>query len=47
MMRYLNWDVLLFPEDLKIPIQEFDIRCYALPVSSGSSPTLVHTQELS
>ncbi|KAA6416152.1 MAG: hypothetical protein FRX48_00872 [Lasallia pustulata] len=26
-MRYLNWDVLLFPEGSKVPIQEFKTCC--------------------
>jgi hypothetical protein len=26
-MRYSNWDVLLFPERFKIPIQEFRTQC--------------------
>lgn len=26
-MRYENWDVLLFPEDSNIPIQEFKTEC--------------------
>ena len=29
-MRYLNWDVLLFPADSKIPLQEFKTSCYAV-----------------
>lgn len=27
-MRYENWDVLLFPEDSKVPIQEFKTQCF-------------------
>lgn len=27
-MRYMNWDVLLFPEGSKTPIQEFKTNCY-------------------
>ncbi|RJE19698.1 hypothetical protein PHISCL_07973 [Aspergillus sclerotialis] len=27
-MRYENWDVLLFPENSKIPIQEFKTQCF-------------------
>ena len=40
-MRYQNWDVLLFPTGLRIPIQEFKTACYAiydgesLPTSLG------------
>ncbi|KAI1628982.1 hypothetical protein EDD37DRAFT_30955 [Exophiala viscosa] len=29
-MRYQTWDVLLFPGDSKVPIQEFDTKCYAI-----------------
>ncbi|KIW15489.1 hypothetical protein PV08_05535 [Exophiala spinifera] len=34
-MRYQDWDVLLFPGDSKIPIQEFDTKCYALEQASS------------
>lgn len=27
-MRYENWDVLLFPESSKVPIQEFRTQCF-------------------
>lgn len=27
-MRYRNWDVLLFPEGSKVPIQEFKTQCF-------------------
>ncbi|KAL4897428.1 hypothetical protein BDV59DRAFT_197721 [Aspergillus ambiguus] len=27
-MRYEDWDVLLFPEDSKVPIQEFKTQCF-------------------
>ena len=27
-MRYTNWDVLLFPEGSKVPLQEFQTSCY-------------------
>ncbi|KAK5281072.1 2-isopropylmalate synthase (Alpha-isopropylmalate synthase) (Alpha-IPM synthetase) [Exophiala xenobiotica] len=36
-MRYQNWDVLLFPADSKIPIQEFDTKCYALEQNGRAS----------
>lgn len=29
-MRYLHWDVLLFPETSKIPMQEFKTGCYVV-----------------
>jgi len=31
-MRYLHWDVLLFPDESRIPIQEFDVKCHALSI---------------
>ncbi|KAJ5621993.1 hypothetical protein N7528_005225 [Penicillium herquei] len=27
-MRYENWDILLFPEGSKVPVQEFKTQCY-------------------
>lgn len=27
-MRYMNWDVLLFPNGSKVPLQEFKSACY-------------------
>lgn len=27
-MRYDNWDVILFPKDSHVPIQEFKTACY-------------------
>ena len=30
-MRYTNWDVLLFAESSKVPIQEFKTNCFAIP----------------
>lgn len=27
-MRYRNWDILLFPEGSKAPIQEFKTQCF-------------------
>lgn len=29
-MRYLNWDVLLFPAESKVPLQEFKSGCYVV-----------------
>jgi hypothetical protein len=45
-MRYQNWDVLLFPADSKIPIQEFDTKCYALEQSECSPTPRCLVQEL-
>lgn len=27
-MRYENWDILLFPEGARVPIQEFKTQCF-------------------
>jgi hypothetical protein len=27
-MRYDNWDIILFPEDSNIPIQEYKTACF-------------------
>lgn len=32
-MRYQAWDVLLFPGDSRVPIQEFDTKCYPIDQS--------------
>ncbi|KAJ5632176.1 hypothetical protein N7490_008515 [Penicillium lividum] len=45
-MRYENWDVLLFPEGCRVPIQEFKTQCFVtkdmdspyLQVSAATSP---------
>lgn len=29
-MRYLNWDVLLFPAGSKVPMQEYKTGCYVV-----------------
>ncbi|KAH7086363.1 hypothetical protein FB567DRAFT_497466 [Paraphoma chrysanthemicola] len=40
-MRYENWDVILFPRDSHIPIQEFNTACYSTSDRNGQqSPTL-------
>ncbi|KAF2128120.1 hypothetical protein P153DRAFT_432501 [Dothidotthia symphoricarpi CBS 119687] len=40
-MRYDNWDVILFPRDSPIPIQEFKTACYVSPDELGRQlPTL-------
>ena len=40
-MRYLNWDVLLFPAGSKVPMQEFKTGCYVVQDSEFlSSDTL-------
>jgi hypothetical protein len=33
-MRYNDWDVILFPKDSHIPIQEFKTACYHAQDSS-------------
>ncbi|KAJ5659055.1 hypothetical protein N7507_005506 [Penicillium longicatenatum] len=45
-MRYENWDVLLFPESCKVPVQEFKTQCFVtkdtespyLQISASMSP---------
>ena len=29
-MRYENWDVLIFPEGTKVPLQEFKTQCFVM-----------------
>ena len=37
-MRYENWDILLFPEASRVPIQEFKTQCFV--VKDTDSPYL-------
>ena len=30
-MRYDDWDVILFPKESHVPIQEFKTACYVAP----------------
>ncbi|PLB49584.1 hypothetical protein P170DRAFT_510115 [Aspergillus steynii IBT 23096] len=39
-MRYENWDVLLFPESSKVPLQEFKTQCFV--IKDTGSPGLVN-----
>ncbi|KAJ4292594.1 hypothetical protein N0V90_009257 [Kalmusia sp. IMI 367209] len=40
-MRYDNWDVILFPKDSAVPIQEFRTACYFSQDEQGHQlPTL-------
>ncbi|KAL1599304.1 hypothetical protein SLS59_006321 [Nothophoma quercina] len=40
-MRYDNWDVILFPEDSNIPVQEYKTACYFSRDEDGHElPTL-------
>ncbi|KAE8145074.1 hypothetical protein BDV25DRAFT_134109 [Aspergillus avenaceus] len=44
-MRYENWDVLLFPENSKVPIQEFKSQCFVIKDKESPylhSPALVN-----
>lgn len=34
-MRYLNWDILLFPGSSRVPLQEFDTKCHVLSNQSN------------
>ncbi|KAI9817243.1 MAG: hypothetical protein M1827_001356 [Pycnora praestabilis] len=36
-MRYQDWDVLLFPEGSKVPIQEFKTQCYTVSDPESAS----------
>lgn len=47
-MRYTNWDVLLFPEGSKVPLQEFKTSCYVTedPGMFGGNRTRLHTPRL-
>ncbi|KAK2754713.1 hypothetical protein FQN54_006846 [Arachnomyces sp. PD_36] len=54
-MRYENWDVILFPEGSRVPIQEFKTRCfvtrdvespYSLNQSLSMSPFRAASQSL-
>lgn len=37
-MRYENWDILLFPEGSKVPVQEFKTQCFV--TKDADSPYL-------
>ncbi|KAG0651171.1 hypothetical protein D0Z07_2358 [Hyphodiscus hymeniophilus] len=41
-MRYQNWDVLVFPDESKVPIQEFKTSCHVIddPVVTSFIPSL-------
>lgn len=49
-MRYENWDVLLFPETSKVPLQEFKTQCFVTKDTGGLHPLpdrrKVHTDSL-
>ena len=40
-MRYDDWDVILFPKDSHVPIQEFKTACYVSP-EECEYPALPH-----
>lgn len=42
-MRYENWDVLLFPENSKVPIQEFKTQCF---VTKDTDSPYLHDQSI-
>ncbi|PKX90298.1 uncharacterized protein P174DRAFT_515425 [Aspergillus novofumigatus IBT 16806] len=42
-MRYENWDVLLFPESSKVPIQEFRTQCFVTQEEALTHATTVET----
>ncbi|KAJ5300517.1 Apoptosis-inducing factor 1 [Penicillium atrosanguineum] len=35
-MRYENWDVLIFPEGTKVPVQEFKTQCFVIRETESS-----------
>ncbi|THC88176.1 hypothetical protein EYZ11_012376 [Aspergillus tanneri] len=37
-MRYENWDVLLFPESSKVPLQEFKTQCFVTKDTGWKKP---------
>ena len=39
-MRYANWDVLLFADGSRVPMQEFKTACYAVHDAECISPDL-------
>lgn len=39
-MRYQNWDALVFPDECKIPLQEFKTSCQVIQ-DSGDSPSSI------
>jgi len=40
-MRYQDWDVLLFPEGSKVPIQEFKTQCHVTRDLGETLPPLI------
>jgi hypothetical protein len=36
-MRYENWDILLFPDGSKVPVQEFKTQCFVTKDSGSFS----------
>jgi 1-acyl-sn-glycerol-3-phosphate acyltransferase len=42
-MRYENWDVLLFPEGSRVPIQEFKTQCF---VTKDTESPYLQTQNV-
>jgi hypothetical protein len=39
-MRYDDWDVILFPKDSHVPIQEFKTACYVSPEECKHPPPI-------
>tara|TARA_R110002033_G_scaffold142091_1_gene180522 strand:+ start:48 stop:413 length:366 start_codon:yes stop_codon:yes gene_type:complete len=40
-MRYQNWDVLLFPDQYKVPLQEFKTSCQVIQDPGMRADTIV------
>jgi hypothetical protein len=43
-MRYQNWDVLIFPERSKVPLQEFKTQC--LVTQDHGRCSIIATQQM-
>ena len=36
-MRYQDWDILLYPKDCEVPFKEFKTTCYAVQEGGSAS----------
>ncbi|KAI5279113.1 hypothetical protein KEM52_004512 [Ascosphaera acerosa] len=41
-MRYEDWDVIIFPEGSKVPIQEFKTQCFVTKDAPGAAYLQTH-----
>lgn len=44
-MRYMNWDVLLFPDGPKVPLQEFKTGCFVTQDPGKLTPRFQYHQD--